>query len=125
MNRVFMLEQPRKPMTGLEKASRFGELQVLFDHTSRRASVFKPNNFMDDVHDALERVKFDPTLDTIVMTGSMNNVVLFALAAREYCEHAPLRTLLFNASIDDYELTELLIGEQEDADSSNGTEETC
>lgn len=83
-SRVFLLETP-KPDINVSLAEEFGTIHILFDHETRRSSVFRTNAFGREILEKLQEQEFDPTNDLICITGSLIGItVLIASLTTKY-----------------------------------------
>lgn len=99
MNKVYLFEHLR-PHMKLAPVDKWGELDYIFDGTTRRHSIFEVNEYTHDVVFRLQEVQFDET-DSICIVGNLIQNVL-GIAAALSCFEA-VHILLFNARTEVYE----------------------
>jgi hypothetical protein len=99
MSRVFVVE-PVKKNIDVKSASRFGDITYVFDGSQRHASIFNPNDYINDVVKSLKRQQFDYRTDYLCMSGSTHSIVLAAMALAD--RYPSIKLLMFNASACDY-----------------------
>lgn len=83
----------------MSRAQRFGALEYL---VSRSASPFAPDDFMVEVVEGLERMRFDSERDYFALTGPAAQLAMGYAAA--LCKYGRLKTLVFDARSDNYQV---------------------
>lgn len=99
MSQVFLIEEPR-PGISVTPALAYGKLQCVFDSSIRRSSVFKVNEFGQQILDRLHELKFDHKNDYIVMTGSLVSIAIASIAI--VCTYPYVQLLFYNATQNEY-----------------------
>ncbi len=91
MPRVFLLEPTRLDVRGAED---YGDLITLFPGEGMRSSVWE-DHFPVDLCDRLDKVRFDPETDMLVLAGDqvMVNLSIAEMVAR----YGTVRALAWNA----------------------------
>lgn len=84
----------------VSKARHYGTLTVLFPDEDSRAAAFDHESFVDDLIYALNRIDFDPSVDSIIHSGSS---LMLSLAQMTILSHfGACRVLYFDAPSGEY-----------------------
>lgn len=97
--KVFIIESPKIKMD-IEDAERYGELITVFDHRTRRASVFNTDAYSEDLIERLRILGYDPETDHVAVIGS--HVSLAVAIAAISIKYGRINLLLFRAGEEGY-----------------------
>lgn len=75
MNRVFILQQPRRRDLDLSSLNDFGQVVELITDDERRPPIFD-TEFGNMIIDKLEEANFDPRKDKFAIVGSLATMVI-------------------------------------------------
>jgi len=107
MNRVFVLQQPRRKDLDLSTLYNFGEVVELITDDERRPPIFEPA-FARLVADKIRESSFDPKKDKFAIVGSLSTMVVVTGALVSM--YGNVTTLQYDASVLSY--VEVEIGDK-------------
>ena len=96
MRRVFILSRLDSIQRDISDAESYGELIPLWSKTDSRPRMLDTTALIKDMLDRLEDKHYDPAVDLIVASGSINNLVVCIGGIVN--KYGPIRVLLFSAN---------------------------